>query len=96
VHVARLYGRVEIQPHNFITSALVGELSASRPGHFNLEESILGTAGIVGRVGPGNSLVCFAEETDLCRKWSQDFSEFGMRLLVSGKRSETDPMQGMG
>ena len=56
MHVARLYGRVEIQSHNFITSALVGELSASRPGHFTLEESVLGTAGIVGRVGPGNGL----------------------------------------
>lgn len=56
MHVARLYGRVEIQPHKFITSVVGGELSVSRPGHFTLEERVLGTAGIVGRVGPGNGL----------------------------------------
>jgi hypothetical protein len=47
------YGRVDVQIHVFLTSALVGgEWSASRPWRFIPGENAPGSQGIGGWVGP--------------------------------------------
>jgi hypothetical protein len=52
----KTYGGVDVQIHVFLTSALVGELSASRPGRFISGARAPGTHWIGGWVGPGTSL----------------------------------------
>jgi hypothetical protein len=48
-----MYEGVEVQLHEFLTSALEGVgWSASRSGRFNPREGFLCTHWIVGRVGP--------------------------------------------
>jgi hypothetical protein len=48
----KAYGGVDVYIHVFLTSALVGGESASRPGRFTREERAPGTHRIEGWVGP--------------------------------------------
>jgi hypothetical protein len=49
----KVYGRVDVQIHIFLTSAVPGgESSASRPSRFNLGEKTHGTHWIGGWAGP--------------------------------------------
>jgi hypothetical protein len=49
----KAYGRVDVQIHIFLNSALVvGEWSAPHPGRFTPEERVTGTHWIGGWVGP--------------------------------------------
>jgi hypothetical protein len=48
----KAYGGVDVQIHILLTSALVGEWSASRPGRFTPGERVPGTHWIGGLVDP--------------------------------------------